>query len=153
MSSDSAMPPLGISPKETKAYIAYIHTVCCVQSLSCVRLFVTPLTVIRQAPLSMEFSRQDSRAGCHALLQGIFLTQELNPVLPHHRQILYHLSYQGSPYSHYDSAIPHLGISPKERKAYAHKSACTRIFIMAPNWKQFTCPSVEDGHANCNIDT
>ena len=35
-------------------------------------------------------------AGCHALLQGIFPTQGLNPHLPHCRQILYHLSHQGS---------------------------------------------------------
>ena len=35
--------------------------------------------------------------GCHALLQGIFLTQGLNPSLPHCRQILYQLSYKGSP--------------------------------------------------------
>ena len=33
---------------------------------------------------------------CHALLQGIFPTQGLNPDLPHCRQILYCLSYQGS---------------------------------------------------------
>ena len=31
----------------------------CVQSLSCVRLSVTPWTVAHQAPLSMEFSRQE----------------------------------------------------------------------------------------------
>ena len=35
--------------------------------------------------------------GCHSLLQGIFPTQGSNPGLPHCRQILYHLSYQGSP--------------------------------------------------------
>ena len=35
--------------------------------------------------------------GCHALLQGIFLTQRSNPGLLHCRQILYHLSSQGSP--------------------------------------------------------
>ena len=35
--------------------------------------------------------------GCHALLQGIFPTQGSNPGLLHHRQILYHLSHQGSP--------------------------------------------------------
>ena len=35
--------------------------------------------------------------GCHALLQGIFPTQGLNPGLPHCRQILYHLSHRGSP--------------------------------------------------------
>ena len=34
---------------------------------------------------------------CHALLQGIFPTQRSNPGLPHCRQILYHLSHQGSP--------------------------------------------------------
>ena len=35
--------------------------------------------------------------GCHALLQGIFSTQGLNPVLLHCKQIHYHLSHQGSP--------------------------------------------------------
>ena len=36
---------------------------------------------------------------CHALLQGIFPTQGMNPYLPHCRWILYHLSHQRSPYS------------------------------------------------------
>ena len=35
--------------------------------------------------------------GSHSLLQGIFLTQGLNPGLPHCRLILYHLSHKGSP--------------------------------------------------------
>ena len=35
--------------------------------------------------------------GCHALLQGIFPTQGLNPGLPHCREILYCLNQQGSP--------------------------------------------------------
>ena len=34
--------------------------------------------------------------GSHFLLQGIFPTQGSNPCLLHCRQILYHLSYQGS---------------------------------------------------------
>ena len=38
--------------------------------------------------------------GCHPLLQGIFTTQGLNPGLLHCRQILYHLSHQGSPSAH-----------------------------------------------------
>ena len=33
--------------------------------------------------------------GCHALLQGIFPTQGLNPSLPHCRWILYWLSHKG----------------------------------------------------------
>ena len=35
--------------------------------------------------------------GRHTLLQWIFLTQGMNPGLLHCRQILYHLSHQGSP--------------------------------------------------------
>ena len=36
--------------------------------------------------------------GSLSLLQGVFLTQELNQILLHCRQILYQLSYQGSPH-------------------------------------------------------
>ena len=56
-----------------------------------------PWTVARQAPLSMGFSRQEYWVGCHALLQGIFLTQGLNPGFPNCRQIPYCLSHQVSP--------------------------------------------------------
>ena len=37
--------------------------------------------------------------GSLSLLQGIFLTQESNQGLPHCRQILYQLRYEGSPYT------------------------------------------------------
>ena len=40
---------------------------------------------------------KNTGVGCHALLQGFFPTQGSNPGLPHCRQILYHLSHQGSP--------------------------------------------------------
>ena len=40
---------------------------------------------------------KNTGVGCHAPLQGIFPTQELNPGLPHCRRILYQLSHQGSP--------------------------------------------------------
>ena len=43
--------------------------------------------------------------GCHALLQGIFPTQESNPGLLHCRQILYHLSHQGSPGEQYGGSL------------------------------------------------
>ena len=42
---------------------------------------------------------KNTGVGCHALLQEIFLIQGLNPCLPHCRQILYPLSYLGSPKS------------------------------------------------------
>ena len=41
--------------------------------------------------------KQDYILDCHSLLQGIFLTQGSNLGLLHYRQILYHLSHQGSP--------------------------------------------------------
>ena len=43
--------------------------------------------------------KNNTGVGCHFLLHGIFLTQELNPGLLHCRQILYQLSYKGSPTS------------------------------------------------------
>ena len=72
-----------------------------VKSLSRVRLFATPWTVAYQDPQSMGFSRQEywsgnPKMGCHCLLQGIFPTQGSNLGVPHCRQTLYHLSYQGS---------------------------------------------------------
>ena len=59
----------------------------------------TPWTVAHQALLSMGFSRLEYWNGepFSSLLQGIFLTQELNSGLPLCRQILYSLSHQGSP--------------------------------------------------------
>ena len=39
---------------------------------------------------------KNTGVSCHALLQGIFPTQESNPGLPHCRWILYHLSHQRS---------------------------------------------------------
>ena len=40
---------------------------------------------------------KNTGVGCHALLQGIFPAQGLNPGLLHCRQILHHMSHQGSP--------------------------------------------------------
>ena len=40
---------------------------------------------------------QNTGIGSLSLLQGIFLTQQLNPGLPHCRWILYQLSHKGSP--------------------------------------------------------
>ena len=40
---------------------------------------------------------KNTRVGCHALFQGILPNPGSNPGLPHCRNILYHLSHQGSP--------------------------------------------------------
>ena len=52
---------------------------CVLSCFNCVQLSATPWTVTHQAPLSVGFSRQNTRVGCHALHQGIFLTQGMNP--------------------------------------------------------------------------
>ena len=44
-----------------------------------------------------DFPGKSTGVGCHFLLQEIFPTQESNPGLLHCRQMLYRLSYQGSP--------------------------------------------------------
>ena len=49
--------------------------------LSHVRLFAATWKAARQAPLSMGFSSKNTGVCCHALLQGIFLTQGWNPCL------------------------------------------------------------------------
>ena len=46
---------------------------------------------------------KNTGAGSHSLLRGIFLTQGSNPGFLHCRQILYHLSHQGSPW-HWNGA-------------------------------------------------
>ena len=55
---------------------------------------------------------KNTGVGCHALLQGIFPTQGLNPDLSHCRWILYHLSHQGSPRILECVAIPSSGDLP-----------------------------------------
>ena len=44
-----------------------------------------------------DFPHKSTRVGCHFLLQRILLIHGSNPGLPHCRQMLYHLIYQGSP--------------------------------------------------------
>ena len=53
--------------------------VCMLSCFSSVRLFVTLRTVARQTALCLwGFSDKNTGVGCHALLQGIFLTQGSN---------------------------------------------------------------------------
>ena len=60
----------------------------------------TPVSHMQADSLPAEPQRKPKKSGVGSipLLQGIFPTQELNQGLLHCRQILYQLSYQGSPY-------------------------------------------------------
>ena len=66
---------------------------CAKSHLSHIWLLVTPWTVARQAPLSMEFSRQEYWSGL-PFISPLYLP---NPSLLHCGQILYCLSHLGSP--------------------------------------------------------
>ena len=59
-------------------------------SQSVVSNSVIPWTINYQAPLSMRFPKQEYWSGLRSLLQGILMTEGLNPNLLHCRQILYH---------------------------------------------------------------
>ena len=62
---------------------------CCLIAKSCLALFATPWTIACQAPLSMGFSGQNPGVSYHFLLQGIFPTRGLNPLL-HWQEDSYH---------------------------------------------------------------
>jgi len=61
----------------------------------CVRLLVTPWIVAFQEFCPWNFPGKNTGVSSHSLLQQIFLTQG-NLGLLHCRQILYHVSHQGS---------------------------------------------------------
>ena len=90
-------------------------------ALGHVRLSVTPRTVAHQRP--RDSPGKNISGGCHALLQGIFPTQGSNPGLPHCRQILYHLSHQGSSWILEWAAYSSQGIFPikKSNQGLLHR--------------------------------
>ena len=71
--------------------------VCAVVTQSCPTLCI-PWTVAHQAPLSMELSRQEYWSGMPFPSSGDLLKLGIKPSILHCRQMLYHLSYWGSPF-------------------------------------------------------
>ena len=107
--------------------------------------------------------------GCHALFQGIFLTQGSNPCLLHllHcKQIVYHWATREALWRtvgrlfkklkelSYNSAIPLLGIYPE--KTLIWKDTCTpmsiaALFTIAKTRKQSKCLSTDEWIKMCYI--
>ena len=58
----------------------YIQLLCCIQSVSHVRFFVASWTVVHQAPLSMEFSRQEYWSGLPFPTPGKFPDPGIEPM-------------------------------------------------------------------------
>ena len=70
--------------------------VLCLVSQSCLTLLRPHRLQPTRLLCAWDSPGKNTGVGCHALLQGIFPIQGSNPGLPHCRQILYHLSHQGS---------------------------------------------------------
>ena len=70
-----------------------------VQSLSCVKLFLTPWVIDLRLLRPWDFPGKNTGewAACYSLLQGIFPSQGLNPCFLHWQVDSLLLSHQGSP--------------------------------------------------------
>ena len=65
--------------------------------LSCIQLFATPWTVAHQAPLSMEFSRQENKSGLPFLPPGDLPNPGITPMSSAWQVGSFPLSHLGNP--------------------------------------------------------
>ena len=89
--------PLHCSPETiTTLFIVYVLVLCLVAQPS--PTLCNPMDCsLPGTSVHGDSPGKNTGVGYHALLQGIFPTQGLNPGLPHCRWILYQLSHKGSP--------------------------------------------------------
>ena len=71
---------------------------CCVVAKPCLTLLQPHELWPARLLCPWDFPGKNTAVGCHFLLQGIFLIQELNPRLLHWQVDSLPLSHQGSPY-------------------------------------------------------
>ena len=123
-----------------RAHACVCVCVCMLNSFSSIWLFATLCTITCQDLLSMEFSRQDYLTGLHALFQGIFLTQGLNPhllCLLHWQASSLPLVPPGKPYYRGQSAL----ISSKRtlnRNTELYLTKYIGTTISKPSWHKLT---------------
>ena len=92
---ESGMEPM--SPAFTGGFLTTGPPVLCLVAQLCLTLCDTMDCSVPGSSVHGDSPGKNIRVCCHALLQGIFPTQGLNPGLLHCRWILYHLGHQGSP--------------------------------------------------------
>ena len=92
---ESGMEPL--SPAFTGGFLTTGPPVLCLVAQLCPTLCDPMDCSVPGSSVHGDSPGKNTGVGCHALLQGIFPTQGLNPGLLHSRWILYHLGHQGSP--------------------------------------------------------
>ena len=104
---------------------------------SCVQLLAMPWTVCSPPGSSVlgDSPGYNTGVGCHSLLQGIFPIQGSNPVLLHCKQILFHLSHQGSPYLCIN--IQYLSFSFWLTSLCISGLLCSQFYIKFQSWFYF----------------
>ena len=83
---------------------------------------------------------KNTGVSCHALLQGIFPTQGSNPGFLHCRQILYHLSHQGSPLNFWWASIFNVnGVLVNIFKKNGQSFTCLvkKSLLISKSWRHF----------------
>ena len=123
-------------------------------SVTIVHDSVTPWTVARQAPLSMDSPGRNTGVGCYFLLQGVFLTQESNLPLLHGQADSLPLSHLGSSFAWVanallmfpDPSVP--ALSERWPVALTHRDRGPALWLPV-GFGQWWCPSwdgiVEEG--------
>ena len=101
--SDTTEPLNSILFKDSSLALSSLYFVwfllpCCCLDLNLCLTLLRPHGLKLARPLGpWDFPGKNPGVGCHFLLQGIFLTQELNPGLRHWQMGSLPLSHQGSP--------------------------------------------------------
>ena len=85
-----------VFPSRDEELSVFMHVYAMSVTQSCPTL-CDPMTCPTRLLCPWDSPGKNTGVGSHSLLQGIFPTQGLNPGLLPCRQILYHLSHQGSP--------------------------------------------------------
>ena len=83
----------------------------------------------------------------HSLLQGIFPTQGSNPGLLHCRQILYHLSHQGSPMIPASCVIPFPGVWTAYTNSFQKNRRNCGVWLPRLGYEKMAAPI--SGTADC----
>ena len=103
----------------------------------------------------MEFSRRRIGLGSHSFLQGTFPTQGLNWGLLHCRQVLYHLSNQGSPLTktHWHSKDTRMARGNHSKQDYSLSSRKYRWSFS--KWGTYFCAKGSSSpcfdHSSCTL--
>ena len=80
---------------QSRGHMVILSTaVLCLVTQSCLTLCDPMVCSPPGSSVPGDSPDKNTRVGCHALLQGIFPTQDLNPGLPHCRWILYLRNHQ-----------------------------------------------------------